>query len=239
MKKLPKKIFLTDVKERLEETYNKRQEILQIATAKLSQLRNLRIESVEQLEGISPEWLEEEISNSKKNLTTIFGNSGGFIPAGISKQFSDEYERVRRECQDPIETITGSLAWCRENGIGIKIDSKGRPWLNEKDVKELVEREATHTFSEAEVEYYAYFQAIFEAMDALRAYESQNGFRPSDLQGVVTDRFLACFTFDNDTCKTIRRPYQFTPEEYYTLIRWGKIIRHEHKEECDEETDDQ
>lgn len=239
MKKLPKKIFLTDVKERLEGEISKKQESLQRATAKLSELRNMRIESVEQLEGISPEWLEGEISKSKQNLSIVFGNSGGFIPHGIAKQFSDEYERVRRDCQDPMETIAGHLAWCKKNGIGIKIDSKGRPWLNEKDVKELVEREATHTFSEAEVEYYAYFQAIFEAMDALRAYESQNGFTASNLQGILADRFIACFHFDEKTCKTIYKPYQFSPEEYYTLIRWGKIFRHEHKEECDEETDDQ
>lgn len=233
MKNLPKKIFLDDVKESLETSYNKKQDSLQNATAKIAELRNLKIETVEQLESISPEWLENEINKSKQNLSTIFGTSGGFIPSGISKQFSDEYERVRRECKDPIETITGHLLWCKDKGIGIKIDSKGRPWFNEKDVKESVEREATHCFSETEIEYYQHFQAIFEAMDGLRSYESENGFEMSDLQTVMRDRFASCFSVDMNTLKTNRRSYQFTPEEYYKLIGYGRICRKGIKNEDD------
>ena len=225
MKKLPKKILFDDTKERLEKEYNEKQDSLQEAAAKISELRNLKIESVEQLEGISFDWLEKEISKSKNNLNTLFGSSGGFIPAGISKQFSDEYERVRRECNDPIDKITDIVAWCKRKGIGIKMDSKGRPWLNEKDVKEKVEREATHTFSEEEEEYYGYFQAIFEAMDTLRRYESSHGLESSNLQGILADRFIACFHFDEKTCKTIYKPYQYSPEEYYKLICWGVILR--------------
>ena len=225
MKNLPKKINLADRKERLEKAYAKKQERLQEATAKISELRNLKLETVEQLETISKEWLEEEICKSKKNLNTLLGSSGGFIPAGIAKQFADEYERVRRECQEPIDIITDSLAWCREAGISVKMDSKGRPWLSEKDVKEAVEREATHTFSEAEMEYYEHFQAIFEAMDALQAYESENGFDPSDLQNVTADRFLSCYIIDLDTLKVRKKPFQYTPEEYFRVLCSGKIFR--------------
>ena len=228
MKKLPKKVILANVKERLEETYTKKQDSLQEATAKISELRNLKIETVEQLEKVSKEWIEEEITKSKKNLNTVFGSSGGFIPAGIAKQFSDEYERVRRDCQQPIDTITAHLAWCKEKGIGIKMDSKGRPWLNEKDLKEVVEREATHTFSEEETEYYEHFQAIFEAMDALQDYESKNGFEPSNLQGVITDRFLCCYHVDMETLKEVRRPFQYTPEEYYRVLCSGCVLRKRH-----------
>ena len=225
MKKLPNKILRADVKKHLEEEYSKKQDLLQGAAAKISELRNLKIETVEQLEAINNKWLENEIDKSKKNLSTIFGTSGGFIPAGISKQFSDEYERVRRECQNPIDMIKLTLAWCKTKGIGIKMDSKGRPWLNEKDVKEAVEREATHCFSEEEKEYYEYFQAIFEAMDALRSYESKNGFESSDLQTVVTNRFLSCFIINPDTMQQHSKPYQYTPEEYFTALCSGRIFR--------------
>lgn len=225
MKKLPKKIILSDVKERVEKTFSEKQSRLQEAAAKISELRNLKFESVEQLEGVSKKWLEAEINQSKQNLNTMFATTGGFIPAGISKQFSDEYERVKKECQTPINTIKDTLTWCKEKGIGLKIDSKGRPWLNEKDVKETVEREATYTFSSDEAEYYEYFQAIFEAMDALQRYESQNGFKPSNLQRVMSERLIACFHIDQDTLKEHKRPYQFTPEEYLGQIKWGNIFR--------------
>ena len=231
MKKLPKKVVLEDRKAKIREKFEEKQDVLQRATARLSELRNLNIETVEQLEGISLDWLEDEIAKSKKNLSMIFGSSGGFIPAGISRQFSDEYERVRMECRNPIAIITGTLDWCRQNGIGIKIDSKGRPWLNEKDVKELVDREATHTFSAQETEYYEYFQAIFDAMDTLRQYESENGFEPSNLQGVMNERLLACFYIDQETMKPIRKAYQFSPEEYLTQIMWGRICRCKHDSE--------
>lgn len=228
MKKLPKKIILSDVKESVEKTFSEKQTFLQDAVAKISELRNLKFESVEQLESVSKKWLEAEINQSKQNLNTMFANTGGFIPAGISKQFSDEYERVKKECQAPINTIKGTLAWCKEKGIGLKIDSKGRPWLNEKDVKEAVEREATHTFSDGEMEYYEHFQAIFEAMDALRRFESENGYEPSDLQTVTANRFVACFRIDMETLKQHHEPFQFTPEEYYRLIAYGKICRKKH-----------
>lgn len=234
MKQLPRKVILSEAKERAEETFEKKQSILQDAVAKISELRNVKIRTVEQLEAISHEWLEGEISKSKSNLYSLFGSAGGFIPSGISRQFSDEYERVRNDCYSPIETIVSCVAWCKEKGIGLKIDSQGRPWLNEKDVKNAVEQLATHTFSEEERAYYERFQAIFEAMDALRAYESENGFEPSNLQSVISERMIAVYIGEK-TLKTEHKPYQYNPIEYLRLIHWGKIMRRKHEDAEDSE----
>ena len=224
MKKLPRKVIRANAKERLEEEFQNLQERLQEASAKLSTLRNVKFESVEQFEAISDKWLKEEIAKSKENLNTVFGG-GGFIPEGIARQFATEYDRVRKECKEPINTIVSILSNCKQRGIGIKIDSKGRPWLNEKHIKEAVEREAAFSFSDEQMEYYEHFQAIFEAMDALRRYERENGFEEANLQGIMADRFLQCYKVDINTLKTHTRPFQYTPEEFCNLIGWGSICR--------------
>lgn len=222
MKKLPKKIVIEDRKKKAQESYDEKQVVLQEATETISRTLNIKLESVEQLKSISEEWVDSLIAKSQDNLKSVLG-AGSFIPAGISKQFSDEYTRVRRECEDPIATITGVVDWCESKGIGLKIDSKGRPWLNEKDVRESVEQEATISFSAEQIAYYERFQHIFESMDDLRAYERENGYQPSDLQTIMSDRFteLAYASINGAT----KLPYQFSPERFFSLIAWGKICR--------------
>ena len=227
MKKLPKKIVIEVRRKKVQESYEEKQVVLQEATATISQRLNIKLESVDQLKGINEEWVDSLIAKSQDNLKSVLG-AGSFIPSGISKQFSDEYTRVRRDCEDPIATITGVIDWCESKGIGFKIDSKGRPWLNEKDVREAVEREATFSFSAEQIAYYEHFQAIFESMDSLRAYECQNGLQPADLQTIMADRFkdLAYASiYEATKYEATKLPYQFSPEGFYDLIAWGKICR--------------
>lgn len=223
MKKLPKKIVIEDRKKKAQESYDEKQVVLQEATDTISRTLNIKLESIEQLKGINEEWVDSLIAKSRDNLKSVLGmGTGSFIPAGISKQFSDEYTRVRRECEDPIATITGVIDWCESKGIGLKIDSKGRPWLNEKDVREQVEREATISFSAEQLAYYEHFQHIFESMDALRSYERENGYLPAALQTIMADRFKGLALASNGDTKS---SYQFSPEGFFSLIAWGKICR--------------
>lgn len=221
MKKLPKKIVIEDRKKKAQESYDEKQVVLQEATETISRTLNIKLETVDELKGINEEWLDNLITKSRDNLKSVLG-AVSFIPAGINKQFSDQYTRVRRECEDPIATITGVIDWCETKGIGLKIDSKGRPWLNEKDVREQVEREATISFSAEQLAYYEHFQHIFESMDALRAYERENGYQPAALQTIMADRFKGLALTSNGGTKS---SYQFSPEGFFSLIAWGKICR--------------
>ena len=121
MKELPKSYFRQDVAEKEQGNWNERQASLQKSVQELSELMNTTFSSVEQLEGVTPEWLEDQISKSESNLRTVLG-AGTFIPAGISKQFAEKYEEIRSKAAGPVEHIVTMLAYLKENGISLKMD---------------------------------------------------------------------------------------------------------------------
>lgn len=217
MKELPKTYLRQDVADREKEKWDGRQESLQKSVQELSELMNITISSVEQLEGVTPEWLEDQICKSESNLRTVLG-AGTFIPAGISKQFADNYAEIREKTASPVENIVSMLAYMKENGIGIKIDSKGRPWLNEKDVKAKIEETATFQFSESDKEAYPYFAAVFEALNELLKFQKAKKFAPCNLQEILSNA---------DAARVLehRSLFDFNAGSFYTLKAWGKILR--------------
>lgn len=223
MKNLPKSLVNQLAMENLQKEYDKKQELLQKYVAEISRLRNLSISSVEQLEAISHKWLEDEITKSQENLRTVFGSSGGFIPAGISKQFDDEYNRVRQECFGHIDGIVEIRNWCKDRGIGIKIDSKGRPWLNEKDVKEAVNREASRTFSEEERHYYTLLGNLFASLNEIHRYETLQGMDHAELHTIISEENTARLVRTETSIKA--NEYAFTPEKFLSWLNWGKVCR--------------
>ena len=178
---------------------------------------NITISSTEQLEGVTPEWLEDQISKSESNLRTVLG-AGTFIPAGISKQFADNYAEIREKAASPVESIVNMLAFLKENGIGIKIDSKGRPWLNEKDVKAKIEETATYQFSESDKEAFPRLQAIFEALNEWLKFERAKKYAPANLQEILSNA-------DKARVLEQRNLFDFNPGFFYTLKAWGRILR--------------
>ena len=225
MKKLPKSIVNQLAMERLQKEFDNKQELLQKHVAEISRLRNMSISSVEQLEAISHKWLEDEIAKSQENLRTIFHASGGFVPAGISEQFNDEYNRVRKECFSHIDEIANIRDWCKVRGIGIKIDSKGRPWLNEKDVKEAILKESSHTFSEEEKHYYELLANLFDAINEIHRYEESKGLAHSELHSIIREQDIAR-TIRSETDIRLKE-YRFTPEVFHSLLCYGKVCRRE------------
>ena len=216
MKELSKTYFRQDVADREQEILDGRQANLQKSVQELSELMNITISSVEQLECINPEWLEEKIRKSESNLRAVLG-ADTFIPAGISKQFADNYSEVRQKASSPVENIVDVLAYLKENGIGIKIDSKGRPWLNEKDVKAKIEEKATFQFSESDKEAYPYFAAVFEALNELLKFQKAKKYAPCNLQEILTNADAAR-VLEN------RSLFDFNAGAFYTLKAWGKIL---------------
>lgn len=229
MKNLPKSLVNQLTMENLQKEYDRKQDLLQKSVAEISRLRNISISSVEQFEVISHKWIEDEISKSKESLKTVFGDNGGFIPAGISKQFDDEYNRVRQECFGHIDGIIDIRNWCEAHGIGIKIDSKGRPWLNEKDVKEAVLKEATRTFSEEERHYYTLLGDLFASLNEIHRYEKLQGMAHASFDAILHEENLARIVTTETSVKL--HEWDFGPEKFLSWLNWGKVCRSDEKAE--------
>lgn len=217
MKELTKTYFRQDVADTEKEKWDSRQEILQRNVQTLSELMNITINSIEQLESVNPEWLEDQISKSESNLRSVLG-AGTFIPAGISKQFADNYAEIREKAASPVESIVSMLTFLKGNSIGIKIDSKGRPWLNEKDVKTKIDETATYQFSESDKEAYPYLQAIFEALNNWLKFEKAKKYAPANLQEILSNA-------DKARVLEQRNLFDFNPGFFYTLKAWGRILK--------------
>lgn len=217
MKELPKSYFRQDVAEKEQGNWNECQASLQKSVQELSELMNTTFSSVEQLEGVTPEWLEDQISKSESNLRTVLG-AGTFIPAGISKQFAEKYEEIRSKAAGPVEHIVTMLAYLKENGISLKMDSKGRPWLNEKEVKAKIEETATYRFTESDKEAYPYFAAVFESINELLKFERAKNYVPCEIKEILSNA---------DAAKVIgqRNLLDLNAEYFFTLKAWGKILR--------------
>ena len=184
MKKSPKTYFLENTANDLREKWERRQEAFQNAVATLCELTNTTFTSADQLEAVNIDWVNKQISRSQQSLKSILG-AGCFIPAGISKQFETNYKEIRDRISGPVNTISAIMKSLKDDGIKVKVDSKGRPWFDEKDVKAIVDKAATYTFPDVHREGYQYVQKVIEALNELRRFEKANGFAPSNIMTVL------------------------------------------------------
>ncbi len=230
-KELPNSLYRQNLAEQEAERLSSLESSLRSHVARIAELRNLSIKSVKQLESITPEWLEGEIAKSKNSLSTVLG-VGGFIPAGISKQFDDEYNKVRKECAQPIASIQSELLSCKDRGISLRIDSEGLPRFNEDDVKAAIDKAATYKFSDEEKELYTLFAEIVETMNKIRQYEQQHGAKKSNIPNTIVWLFNG--TYDTRTGELISgKEYEFTPEYFFRLIAFGKLFLRNPEEDDD------
>ena len=215
MKTLPKSVFLEDVARREKEKWEGIQSTLQKSVSELSELMNMTFGKVEDLEAVSIEWLNAQIEQSRKNLKSVLG-AGSFIPKGISKQFDENYNDIREKAAQPVEGIVNTLVFLKEHGVSIKIDSHGRPWLNEKEVKAKVEASANYTFPDSQREAYTYLQAIVEAIVSLRKYEKEKNLERCDIGSVIN-------SIASDG--TGKNGLNLKPEKFFSLIAYGRILK--------------
>lgn len=215
MKVLSKSVFLEDVARMEKEKWERIQSSLQKSVSELSDLTNTTFGKVEDLEAVSIEWLNYQIEHSRKNLKTVLG-AGCFIPAGISRQFDANYNDIKEKATGPVNGIVSSLAFLKEHGVSIKIDSHGRPWLNEKEVREKVKASATYKFPDNQREAYTYFQAIVEAIVSLRKYEKEQNLEHCDIGSVLNS--IAGDSMGNSGLN-------LKPEKFFSLIAYGMILK--------------
>ena len=217
MKVLPKKIYREDVAKQHSEKLEEIQEHFQKSVADLSEAMNMTFPDVEALEAINEEWLKDQISKSKKSLKSIFAAGGGFIPAGISKQFEQNYADIESKAQPLVDGIVWYMDDLKKKGIKVKVDSKGRPWLDEKDVKASVEAAATYTFSDAQREAWNLIISACESLNEWLEFEKANGFAQSQILDLLKNVALA----NKYNGKTSYIP---TPEKFFNWIACGELL---------------
>lgn len=227
MKVLPKSIFREDYAREEQERWDKRQRSFQKEVALLSELMNITFEKVEQLEAVNVEWLKEQIERSQKNLKSVLG-AGSFIPSGISKQFNDNYDDIRRRAVDPVNDIASTMEFLKGQSVKVKIDSKGRPWFDEKDVKAKVTAYATYMFSVPQREAFPYVQAISDALNAWRKFEKDKGYQQGNVLSLMNNINLTNKQDGKDN-------FDISADEFFNFIAYGRILRIVDKPEPEED----
>lgn len=227
MKALAKKVFREDFAREEQARWDKRQKIFQKEVAALSELMNITFERVEELETVNAEWLDGQIEHSKKNIKSMLG-VGSFIPSGISKQFNDNYEDIRHRAITHVDDIASVMEYLKEQGVKVKIDSKGRPWFDEKDVKEKVNTYATYTFSDAHREAFQYLLAISDALNAWRKFEKDKGYQEGDVL-----RVMKCVNYTNK--QNGKDNFDISADALFNFMAYGTILSPVDKPEPEED----
>ena len=227
MGKLPKSIFIESTAKAERERLDKSQANLQKNVLCLSELLDFEITTIRQIEALTPEWLENEILSSKKNVRMAFGSGIGFIPRKVSKSLSDEYDKVHEACKEPVEQLRKELAFARENGLSLYLDANGVPRYNEEDVERYVQEKSIYTFSEEEKAFFPIIASIFESMDEVRKFEKEHGCVPCNLQGIIEDRFRVNISEG--------KGYRLSPNDFLSLRMWGKVLGRKQKVSIEEE----
>ena len=152
----------------------------------LSKEINIKFSTAEEIAEISPEWLEKQIDQSRKNLTGVLG-AGCFVPAAIAKQFDDNYNAIKRTCTPLAESIMSEWQHLAKRGVGITIDEDGVPHLNPNDVQRCIDQAATKTFTDKQKEGWGYLSAVTKALNNLRLWEKAQKLLPSQISTILSE----------------------------------------------------
>lgn len=217
MEKLPLTLFDDATAKAKRDKLELEQSKLQKSVAFLSEALSLKFTTVQQLETLSPEWLEDEIKSSVDNVKMMFGSGVGFLPGKfLSDTLLPQYNTMRKECAEPLEVIRIGLEFCKKNNITIVFDNNGLPWYDGKDIDRVVNDAGTYTFSDDERDFYKIIASIFDKMDKLRDFEKEHNVTPCDLQGIINERMQVNLVEGKGYC--------MQPKDYFNLRRYGKVL---------------
>lgn len=130
------------------------------------------VNDVETLRKVSPSWckafVKEAESSYLQNLSPFVVKT---VQSDVHDKFNESYQKAAPICQ-AIETIRN------RHKFNIKKDSKGHFWFDEKETKPFAVLQATTTYTDEEVEFYARASEIFDAINNFEKWAVENGFEP-------------------------------------------------------------
>ena len=139
--------------------------------AKLKEM-GIDVNDVETLRKVSPSWCKDFVKDAEasylQNLSPFVVKT---VQSDVHEKFADSYQKAAPLCQ-AIETIRN------RHKFNIKIDSKGHFWFDEKETKPYAVLQATTTYTDEEVEFYARAAEIFDAINDFEKWAVENGFDP-------------------------------------------------------------
>lgn len=139
--------------------------------AKLKEM-GIDVNDVETLRKVSPSWCKDFVKDAEasylQNLSPFVVKT---VQSDVHDKFADSYQKAAPLCQ-AIETIRN------RHKFNIKIDSKGHFWFDEKETKPYAVLQATTTYTDEEVEFYARAAEIFDAINDFEKWAVENGFDP-------------------------------------------------------------
>lgn len=116
----------------------------------------------------------------------------------------ERYEETRQELTKHVDTLNSIMS--EYKGVSFKIDSKGRPWFNEKELDNFIKESSTYFFTEVDKKYYNALGHMIDGFNELLTIEKDNSllsFLRRDVQnpysgGIVNlyDRSKECFRLD-------------------------------------------
>ena len=139
--------------------------------AKLKEM-GIDVNDVETLRKVSPSWCKGFVKDAEagylQNLSPFVVKT---VQSDVHDKFADSYQKAAPLCQ-AIETIRN------RHKFNIKIDSKGHFWFDEKETKPFAVLQATTTYTDDEVEFYARAAEVIDAINNFEKWAVENSFEP-------------------------------------------------------------
>jgi hypothetical protein len=201
---------------------------MQDAAVTLMQLLNFKFESVDEVRSMTLDYLKTKIEESRNRMIGTLKVSS-FVPEKVAQFYDNSFAEVLKEAEPQINTLRNAIQFFDNEKIGLKIDSKGRPWANEKDVEKIANEKTIFTFSDEQRKYYSVICDALDALNEITKYEKQQkinrfsiGETPANAFGNYKWDFIGQMQMKDEN--GLR--FQLTAQKYYELVTQGVLCSH-------------
>ena len=206
---------LKQFENRVERMQEHQQEVCETIHTKFNSIEDVERFTIENIKADMDKVLEDERARYKNVL---------FSDAQRLLDVEERYSRMLREFTPVIRAFQNDVEFYRTNSISLKLDSHGKIWADEKDMKKAATDKATHSWTDEDKKLYTKLGELVELISEIRGIHKQN--YNYILKWHLTDRDVPKYAEYGQLLGEIRG-LSITPEKFYNMKRakfgseWG------------------
>lgn len=169
---------------------------------------------------------DSDIDNRIEEIKRDYSKQATTLILGADKvaEAMTRYDELAGELKSHVSTIHRILG--RYDGVSIKVDSKGKVWFDEKQLKSFIEAKCTTLYNDIHKKYYSLLGQVVDALESLREFETGNQLHP------LSDCII------NDIRNPMSNLYDYKQEKFMLnrsifsdMLRNGYVMQHELSEQ--------
>ena len=214
MKRIKENVFVGRLYDGFKYNLEKAQDRLNKAVNAIRECE-ISMDSVSSIkEKITEGWLRKFIDEAKAQY---MGET--FIPSALKNRDNEVFEELFNKAESQASIIREIL---NEYHISLKMDSKGKVWFTESEVKEYLQKECTVIVPEQMRQYYTKIGELHEALDGVKAFEQENGLKPFSVDGFNHFTTTGAFVMHEDLISHLRKG-MISNEDFADMMLRGVI----------------